>query len=211
MRWQSRKHFIRSLFYLFLSAFASSLHAFFIGCKQKQPAKSLNEIQAKKNHATMKNHVKASNKPEFEPGYLKMHHSGDLIKRGNELWKIMESCQLCPRECGVNRLEGEEGFCQGSAQLEIASFHPHFGEERPLVGRGGSGTIFFTNCGLRCVFCINYDISQEGRGEAESIEKMAQMMLHLQQIGCIYSLPSTMQPRRDCGFLWYIIHVAGKK
>jgi len=68
--------------------------------------------------------------------------------------------------------------------LEIASFHPHFGEERPLVGTGGSGTIFFANCNLRCVFCINYDISQEGSGKAESIETFARMMLKLQQIGC---------------------------
>jgi putative pyruvate formate lyase activating enzyme len=96
----------------------------------------------------------------------------------------MENCNLCPRECGAERLAGEEGFCRGTSQLEIASFHPHFGEERSLVGRGGSGTIFFSNCGLRCVFCINWGISQGGEGKARSIEETANMMLHLQKIGC---------------------------
>ena len=96
----------------------------------------------------------------------------------------MQSCELCPRMCGVNRLDGDEGFCQASSRLEISSYHPHFGEERPLVGKGGSGTIFFTNCGLRCVFCINWEISQEGRGQPRSIDDLAKMMLNLQQIGC---------------------------
>jgi putative pyruvate formate lyase activating enzyme len=96
----------------------------------------------------------------------------------------MAACDLCPRECGAARLEGEEGFCQSSSQLEIASFHPHFGEERPLVGQGGSGTIFLTNCGLRCVFCINWQISQGGEGRRRSIEAMAEMMLALQGMGC---------------------------
>jgi putative pyruvate formate lyase activating enzyme len=97
---------------------------------------------------------------------------------------MMESCRLCPRECGVNRLQGEEGFCQATSQLEISAYHPHFGEERPLVGKGGSGTIFLTNCGLRCVFCINWEISQGGMGEPKGIADMAGMMLDLQRIGC---------------------------
>ena len=96
----------------------------------------------------------------------------------------MKSCKLCPRMCGVNRLKGKEGFCQASSQLEISSFSPHFGEERSLVGRGGSGTIFFTNCGLRCVFCINWEISQGGMGNNCSIKKMGEMMLKLQKMGC---------------------------
>jgi len=115
---------------------------------------------------------------------MKLHRSGELKKRGEELWSIMESCKLCPRECGVNRLEGNKGFCQASSRLEILSYHPHFGEEKPLVGKGGSGTIFLTNCGLRCVFCINWEISQGGIGRARSIEDMAEMMLDLQRIGC---------------------------
>jgi putative pyruvate formate lyase activating enzyme len=96
----------------------------------------------------------------------------------------MKSCKLCPRECGINKLSGNKGFCQASSQLEISSYHPHVGEEKPLVGKGGSGTIFLTNCGLRCVFCINWEVSQGGKGEPKSIEDMADMMLSLQEIGC---------------------------
>ena len=121
---------------------------------------------------------------DFEPAYLGLHRTGELRKRGQILWSNMESCKLCPRKCGVNRLKGTEGFCRASAQLEIASYHPHFGEERPLVGKGGSGTIFFTNCGLRCVFCINWDISQEGRGQVRTVEDLADMMIDLQAQGC---------------------------
>lgn len=120
----------------------------------------------------------------FEPGYLKLHRSGELKRRGKKLWEMMESCELCPRMCGVNKLEGEKGFCQANSQLEISSYHPHYGEEKPLVGNSGSGTIFLTNCGLRCVFCINWEVSQGGMGTARSIEDFANMMLHLQKIGC---------------------------
>lgn len=121
---------------------------------------------------------------DFEPAYLSLHRSGELKRRGEELWKMLESCSLCPRNCGVNRLEGERGFCQATSQLEVASYNPHFGEERPLVGRRGSGTIFFTNCPLRCVFCINWEISQGGQGRSRSIEDLAEMMLSLQKRGC---------------------------
>lgn len=80
--------------------------------------------------------------PDFQPAYLKLHKSGELKKRAEELWKIMEECRLCPRRCGVNRLEGMSGFCCApGATLVVSAFHPHFGEERPLVGNGGSGTI----------------------------------------------------------------------
>ncbi len=119
-----------------------------------------------------------------EPPYLELHRSGELRKRGEELWNRMESCELCPRRCGVNRLEGEEGFCGASSKLEISSYHPHFGEERPLVGRGGSGTIFMTNCGLRCVFCINWEISHGGEGSEQSLDRFADMMIRLQERGC---------------------------
>lgn len=120
----------------------------------------------------------------FEPSYYALHRSGELKKRGIALWKRMKSCNLCPRQCGVNRLTGEKGFCGASSRLYIASFNPHFGEERPLVGRGGSGTIFFTHCALRCVFCINWDISQGGVGSLRSIDELAAMMLRLQKTGC---------------------------
>ena len=110
---------------------------------------------------------------DFEPGYLKLHKSGELKKRGEKLWELLESCELCPRMCGVNKLKGKKGFCQANSQLEISSYHPHFGEEKPLVGKGGSGTIFLTNCGLRCVFCINWEVSQGGVGSERSIEEFA--------------------------------------
>jgi len=121
----------------------------------------------------------------FEPAYLKLHRSGELKRRAEKLWEIMKKCQLCPRKCGVNRLKGEVGFCRApGARLYISAYHPHFGEERPLVGRGGSGTIFFTHCNLRCVFCQNWHISHLGRGSLRDIERLANMMLHLQKIGC---------------------------
>jgi putative pyruvate formate lyase activating enzyme len=122
--------------------------------------------------------------PEFEPPYLELHKTGELKRRGEELWEILESCQLCPRQCGARRLDGERGFCQGSSTLMISAFHPHHGEERPLRGRGGSGTIFLTNCGLRCVFCINWEISQGGQGKNREIDEFAEMMVKLQEMGC---------------------------
>jgi putative pyruvate formate lyase activating enzyme len=120
----------------------------------------------------------------FEPAYLRLHRSGELEHRAAGLWKLMRPCKLCPRTCGVDRLDGKAGFCQATSELLISSCHPHFGEEAPLVGRGGSGTIFFTHCGLRCVFCINYEISLQGNGASASVEDLAQMMLTLQQWGC---------------------------
>ena len=121
----------------------------------------------------------------FEPAYLKLHRTGELGKRAETLWAIMENCELCPRSCGVNRLEGEEGFCHApGTSLVVSAFHPHFGEERPLVGDHGSGTIFLTHCNLRCVFCQNWEISQLGRGVERSIDELATMMLMLQDTGC---------------------------
>jgi putative pyruvate formate lyase activating enzyme len=170
--------------YLTVSGLGSMFLGLVAGCKQKATAISQPGNQENERPERGKAERTARIDPAFEPAYLKLHKSGELKKRGEELWKVMESCQLCNRECGVNRLEGEEGFCQASSQLEVSSYHAHFGEERPLVGRHGSGTIFFTNCGLRCVFCINWEINQAGRGSPRSIEDLANMMLHLQQTGC---------------------------
>lgn len=128
--------------------------------------------------------TKADVYPNFEPAYLKLFRKGELKKRGEKLWGMMKNCTLCPRMCGVNRLDGKKGFCGASSQLLVSSFHPHFGEEKPLVGKGGSGTIFFTNCSLRCLFCINWEISQGGAGNLESIQRLADMMLQLQKKGC---------------------------
>ncbi len=120
----------------------------------------------------------------FEPSYLRLHRSGELKRRGEQLWAMMESCELCPRICGTDRLKGERGICGSNSQLEISSFHPHFGEEKPLVGKGGSGTVFMSNCSLRCVFCINWETSQGGDGAPRTIDQLANMMLSLQKIGC---------------------------
>ncbi|HEY86818.1 MAG TPA: radical SAM protein, partial [Dehalococcoidia bacterium] len=96
----------------------------------------------------------------------------------------LEECCLCPRLCGVNRLIGESGKCHITSQTLVSSHGPHFGEEAPLVGRHGSGTIFFTYCNLQCVFCQNYTISQLGEGIAVGGEELARIMLSLQARGC---------------------------
>lgn len=121
---------------------------------------------------------------DFEPRYVKLHMSGELKKRGEELWNIMASCRLCPRQCGANRLSGDKGFCGSNSELFVAAYHPHFGEEKSLVGKGGSGTIFLSNCNLRCVFCINWEISQGGVGRKNTMDHLATMMLNLQGRGC---------------------------
>jgi len=122
---------------------------------------------------------------DFVPGYVKLQETGELAKRADALWDIMSRCRLCPRECGANRHRGQTGFCRSpGTQLFISSATPHFGEERPLVGRGGSGTVFLAHCSLRCVFCQNYEISHLGRGHERGIEDMASMMLQLQRLGC---------------------------
>ena len=116
--------------------------------------------------------------------YLSLYHSGELAGRVEAARSLLQNCHVCPRHCGVDRLNGELGECRTSAEIIISSYGPHFGEEAPLVGRNGSGTIFFTNCNLRCVFCQNYSISQLGEGEKVSKEELAYMMLSLQSNGC---------------------------
>ena len=113
-----------------------------------------------------------------------LHRSGELRQRGEALWGMLRNCRLCPRECGVNRLLGETGFCKATSTLRVASFNAHFGEERPLVGVGGSGTIFLSHCNLGCVFCQNWDISHHGSGTDCEITDLAGMMIQLQEEGC---------------------------
>jgi len=121
---------------------------------------------------------------KFLPSYLKLLESGELEKRIEKLYQILESCQLCPRKCQVNRLKDEKGICQTGKKIMVSSFHPHFGEEAPLVGIYGSGTIFLTYCNLRCVYCQNYEISHLGIGREYSEKEVSQMMLNLQGRGC---------------------------
>lgn len=125
-----------------------------------------------------------SEQEEVYPSYLRLHQSGELGRRADELWERMKECDLCPRNCGARRLEGQRGVCRANATLEVSSYGPHYGEERELVGAGGSGTIFFTNCPLLCVFCFNYDISQLGVGQQQTYHDLADMMLRLQRMGC---------------------------
>ena len=124
------------------------------------------------------------NRAQWEPGYARLERQGKLGDRVKQAYAILERCQLCPRRCGVNRLKGEKGFCRAPARAVIYSAHPHFGEEEPITGQNGSGTIFISHCNLRCVFCQNWPIAHEGRGREVSDEEFASMMLDLQKIGC---------------------------
>lgn len=124
------------------------------------------------------------NERRWLPGYGKLENEGKLAQRIDEAYAIFEECRLCPRQCGVNRMNGERGFCKAPSNVMIYSAQPHFGEEVSLVGKNGSGTIFFSNCNLRCVFCQNWPISIEGHGRGFTDDQLAQMMLHLQEIGC---------------------------
>ena len=120
----------------------------------------------------------------FVPSYIALTQQGDLKRRVQDLWDILKDCRLCPRECRANRLEGEVGYCKADFGLIVSSAFPHFGEESPLVGYHGSGTIFLTHCNLRCIFCQNFDISHLGRGERITSSDMAGMMIRLQELGC---------------------------
>jgi putative pyruvate formate lyase activating enzyme len=121
----------------------------------------------------------------FEPGYLKLLHSGELARRADAALAHMKRCDLCANGCHVNRLLTTKGaLCRTGERAMVYSCGPHHGEERPLVGRFGSGTIFFSWCNLRCVFCQNWDIGQKGEGREVDSEELAEMMLELQEKGC---------------------------
>jgi len=121
---------------------------------------------------------------QWRPAYAVLEEDGRLAERIEQAYSIMENCRLCPRRCGVNRRAGQRGFCRAPEKAMVYSQQPHFGEELPLVGRGGSGTIFFSNCNLRCVFCQNWPIAHKGWGREVSDEELAEMMLALQRKGC---------------------------
>lgn len=124
-------------------------------------------------------------KPEpWQPAYARLEDQGLLEERIQQAQEHMRECDLCPRRCGVDRLAGEQGFCRAPGKVMVYSYFPHFGEELPLVGRKGSGTIFFSNCNLRCVFCQNWPLAHEGRGQEYTDQELAEMMLHLERMGC---------------------------
>lgn len=117
------------------------------------------------------------------PSYLALQASGELARRAGRAFAMLAACRLCPRDCGVNRLKGERGVCRIAKVAGVASANLHMGEEPPITGTRGSGTIFFTGCNLRCHFCQNYPISQLGHGQPAPPAILAQKMLNLQKRG----------------------------
>jgi putative pyruvate formate lyase activating enzyme len=121
----------------------------------------------------------------WEPPYLALARSGELERRAAQALELLgDRCTVCPRACKVDRRADVPGLCAVGRRAVVASYFPHFGEEDCLRGRHGSGTIFFSGCNLRCVFCQNHDISWQLRGERVTPERLATMMLELQAIGC---------------------------
>ena len=121
----------------------------------------------------------------YEPPYVELHRCGELDRRASEAMGLLgRPCQVCPRECSVDRLADERGLCKTGRRAVVASHFPHFGEENCLRGWRGSGTIFFGGCNLRCVFCQNFEVSWQVQGQEVDPDRLAAMMLELQEIGC---------------------------
>jgi len=120
----------------------------------------------------------------FEPAYLKSFESGELARKVDEAVASLEKCRVCPWNCGIDRLADKTKVCRTGRYARVGSHFPHFGEEDCLRGWNGSGTIFFSWCNLRCVFCQNFDVSQQGEGREVRPEELARMMLALQAKGC---------------------------
>ncbi len=122
--------------------------------------------------------------PDFQPAYLKLLSSGDFKRRVKQAYELLSICEVCAWECPVDRRAGKIGVCRTGMHARVSSYGPHHGEEDPLRGRQGSGTIFFTRCNLRCQYCQNHDISQTDSGHEVDPEELATMMLELQARGC---------------------------
>ncbi|MEW6504542.1 MAG: radical SAM protein [Chloroflexota bacterium] len=120
----------------------------------------------------------------FVPVYLRLLERGEAQQRIERAYVHLQACDVCPLKCGVNRLAGEFGVCRTGAKAQVSSYGPHFGEEKPLRGWAGSGTIFFARCNLRCVYCQNFEISQTGSGREVDPQELAEIMLRLQAAGC---------------------------
>ncbi len=121
---------------------------------------------------------------EFEPAYMALYRSGELHRRAGAALERLSHCLVCPRDCGVDRMAGKTAACHTGRYAQVSSYFPHFGEEDCLRGWRGSGTIFFSMCNLRCVFCQNFDISQFMKGPEVRPQRLAAMMLELQERGC---------------------------
>ncbi len=124
------------------------------------------------------------NSKDFEPAYMKLFRTGELYRRSREGLRHLQNCKVCPRDCKVDRLNDEWALCKTGRYAWVSSHFPHFGEEDCLRGWNGSGTIFFSMCNLKCVFCQNFEISQDRDGEEAQPETLARMMLELQEKGC---------------------------
>lgn len=120
----------------------------------------------------------------MKPSHLALAESGELARRANALRAMLSHCLLCPRECRVDRAAGQTGYCRSGTLAAVASHHPHHGEEPPISGSRASGTVFFSNCTLRCVYCQNFRLSQGGVGGEVSDETLAGYFLELQERGC---------------------------
>ena len=146
----------------------------------------------------------------FEPTYLKLLVTGELRERVAQAYERLSNCDICAWECGINRRAGEFGICKSGELARVSSYGPHMGEEDPLRGWQGSGTIFFSRCNLRCQYCQNHDISQNDSGELVEPERLAAMMLELQNHGCHninFVSPSHVVPQILAGL--YIAAEAG--
>lgn len=115
--------------------------------------------------------------------YLALYQSGELLRRIRDAYRRLASCDLCPHDCGANRIKGERGICGAGLQPKIASANIHRGEEPPISGQKGSGTVFLSGCSLKCVFCQNFPISQLGNGKEVTTRELAGKLLHLQRQG----------------------------
>jgi putative pyruvate formate lyase activating enzyme len=120
----------------------------------------------------------------FQPAYIELMKSGELEQRVQQAHAMLKKCNACAWDCGVDRLAGKLGICRTGTRARVSSFGPHMGEEDPLRGWRGSGTIFFSRCNLHCQFCQNFDISQTDAGDEIEPEQLAAIMLELQSLGC---------------------------
>ncbi|MDR3011888.1 MAG: hypothetical protein LBU70_01590 [Chitinispirillales bacterium] len=116
--------------------------------------------------------------------YIDLERSGELERREQALWALYDPCRLCPRLCGANRAAGEPGACSVAAHFKVSSFGPDFGNEPPIRGTRGSGSVFLSNCNLLCVFCQNWQINHRGDGDVTTHRGLADMLLNMQRMGC---------------------------
>lgn len=120
----------------------------------------------------------------MQPSYLNLLKNGSLKEKADSALKMLKNCEICPRKCKINRLNDQKGFCKTGLKPVIYNYLPHFGEEPPISGTNGSGTIFFSNCNMGCIYCQNYEFSQLNNGREVEFEDLAGFMLRLQDKKC---------------------------